>query len=230
MYDEDGKRSWSCELNSYGRVRSYEGQSKTDCPFRYQGQYEDAETGLYYNRFRYYDPSLGVYLSQDPIGLEGNNPTLYGYVKDTNLWVDILGLTVEGRSTDIVMSTGADANATMSGHNPPYKPNAKVTEFTTTREEIFVRVHGADNKGGSWVMHESAIRGMTPEQIKAKYSLPSTPTHVSTVVVPAGTRMRSGKVNPLVEFGGIDMNAKQFQLLQRIPDENFKNTKKLSCH
>jgi filamentous hemagglutinin len=200
------------------------------CPFRYQGQYEDEETGLYYNRFRYYDPDTGNYISQDPIGLAGGNPTIYGYVSDTNNWIDILGLTVEGRSTDVVISRGADANATMPSHNPPYKPNAKVTEFTTTREEIFVRVHGADNKGGSWVMHESAIRGMTPEQIKAKYSLPSTPTHVSTVVVPAGTRMRSGKVNPLSEFGGIDMNAKQFQLLQRIQDENFKNTKGLSCH
>jgi RHS family protein len=42
-----------------------------DCPFRYQGQYEDSETGLYYNRFRYYDPSTGAYISQDPIGLAG---------------------------------------------------------------------------------------------------------------------------------------------------------------
>jgi hypothetical protein len=32
--------------------------NKTMCPFRYQGQYEDAETGLYYNRFRYYSPVI----------------------------------------------------------------------------------------------------------------------------------------------------------------------------
>ena len=65
-----------------------------DCPFRYKGQYEDEETGLYYNRFRYYDPSAGGYISRDPIRLEGENPTLYGYVSDTNMWVDILGLDV----------------------------------------------------------------------------------------------------------------------------------------
>ena len=65
-----------------------------DCPFRYQGQYEDEETGLYYNRFRYYDPNTGGYISRDPIRLEGENPTLYGYVSDTNMWVDILGLDV----------------------------------------------------------------------------------------------------------------------------------------
>jgi hypothetical protein len=33
-----------------------------------------------------------MYVSQDPIGLAGNNPTLYGYVKDVNLWVDVFGL------------------------------------------------------------------------------------------------------------------------------------------
>ncbi|WP_374967528.1 RHS repeat-associated core domain-containing protein [Lysinibacillus sp. RS5] len=43
------------------------------------GQYHDLETGLYYNRFRYYDLEMGMYTQQDPIGLASNNPTLYGY-------------------------------------------------------------------------------------------------------------------------------------------------------
>jgi RHS repeat-associated protein len=92
MYREDGEAVWTCELNSYGKIRNWQGGSKTDCPFRYQGQYEDAETGLYYNRFRYYSPEEGMYLSQDPIGLEGNNQTLYAYVSDINGWVDVFGL------------------------------------------------------------------------------------------------------------------------------------------
>ena len=33
-----------------------------------------------------------MYISQDPIGLAGGNPTLYGYVKDSNCWVDVFGL------------------------------------------------------------------------------------------------------------------------------------------
>jgi uncharacterized protein RhaS with RHS repeats len=33
-----------------------------------------------------------MYLSQDPIGLEGDNPTMYGYVHDPNSWVDVFGL------------------------------------------------------------------------------------------------------------------------------------------
>lgn len=80
-------------MDIYGRVRIFEGRSLNDCPFRYQGQYEDSETGLYYNRFRYYDPSTGIYLSQDPIGLHGGMQ-LYSYVHDTNGWVDVFGLDV----------------------------------------------------------------------------------------------------------------------------------------
>ena len=41
------------------------------CPIRFQGQWEDAESGLHDNRFRYYDPQAGSYLSPDPIGLNG---------------------------------------------------------------------------------------------------------------------------------------------------------------
>jgi RHS repeat-associated protein len=92
MYNTKGEKTWEADLDIYGKVRTFAGRSLKDCPFRYQGQYEDNETGLYYNRFRYYSPEEGMYLSQDPIGLAGGNPTLYGYVHDPNSWVDVFGL------------------------------------------------------------------------------------------------------------------------------------------
>lgn len=94
MYDEQGEKTWDCTLDVYGKVANFEGSSLKECPFRYQGQYEDEETGLYYNRFRYYEPKVGSYLSQDPFKLLGNNPTFYGYVFDTNNWLDPFGLDV----------------------------------------------------------------------------------------------------------------------------------------
>jgi RHS repeat-associated protein len=92
MYDEKGQLTWEARLDMYGKVANFAGSSLNDCPFRYQGQYEDSETGLYYNRFRYYDSSTGNYLSQDPIRLTGDNPTLYGYVHNPNSWIDVFGL------------------------------------------------------------------------------------------------------------------------------------------
>ncbi len=64
---------------------------KAFIPFRQLGQYEDVETGLYYNRFRYYDPNTGNYISQAPISIAGGL-NVYAYVHDTNVWTDILGL------------------------------------------------------------------------------------------------------------------------------------------
>lgn len=61
-------------------------------PFLFQGQYYDWETELAYNRFRHYSPQMGMYVSQDPIGLLGGVINIYSYVCDTNLFIDFLGL------------------------------------------------------------------------------------------------------------------------------------------
>ncbi|MBA55202.1 MAG: hypothetical protein CMK89_12175 [Pseudomonadales bacterium] len=76
-------------------ARGHQGYSEnsttaaTSEPF--QGQYWDEETGLHYNRFRYYDPGTGQFTQQDPIGLLGgiNN---YQYAPNPSGWVDPLGL------------------------------------------------------------------------------------------------------------------------------------------
>ncbi len=91
-YDSNGGLVWEMMLDVYGKVMDESHGDRMLVPFRYQGQYEDVETGLYYNRFRYYSPEMGMYISSDPIGLAGNNPTLYGYVQDVNIWLDKLGL------------------------------------------------------------------------------------------------------------------------------------------
>ena len=60
-------------------------------PIRFQGQSFDIETGLHYNRFRYFDPDLGMFTTRDPIGLMGGVNT-FQYAPNPTGWVDPFGL------------------------------------------------------------------------------------------------------------------------------------------
>ncbi|MDF7647059.1 DUF6531 domain-containing protein [Erwiniaceae bacterium L1_54_3] len=92
----DGNVAWRAEYRVWGntvRVKQDEIRHSEPVyqPLRYQGQYYDAETGLHYNRFRYYDPDVGRFVSQDPIGLNGGL-NLYQYAPNPLNWIDPLGL------------------------------------------------------------------------------------------------------------------------------------------
>ena len=58
---------------------------------RFQGQQVDEESGLHYNRHRYYDPDTGRFISKDPIGLAGGI-NVYQYAPNPIRWIDPLGL------------------------------------------------------------------------------------------------------------------------------------------
>ncbi|MBC3339058.1 type IV secretion protein Rhs, partial [Pseudomonas proteolytica] len=60
-------------------------------PLRFQGQYYDRESGLHYNRHRYYNPDNGRYLTPDPVKLAGG-VNGYLYAPNPTGWVDPLGL------------------------------------------------------------------------------------------------------------------------------------------
>ena len=60
-------------------------------PIRFQGQFFDSETNLHYNRFRYYDSDVGMFVSRDPIGLMGGN-NVFQYAPDPIQWIDPFGL------------------------------------------------------------------------------------------------------------------------------------------
>ncbi|WP_306426934.1 RHS repeat domain-containing protein [Burkholderia sp. AU6039] len=77
LYDEQREVVWAADLSAYGRSARTLAHG-VDNPIRFPGQYYDQESGLHYNRFRYYDPLVGRYINQDPIGLDGG-PNLYDY-------------------------------------------------------------------------------------------------------------------------------------------------------
>ncbi|CAN94249.1 conserved carbohydrate-binding protein, Rhs family [Sorangium cellulosum So ce56] len=92
LFDTSGVQVWAAETDTLGRTAVEQGAPE-DCPWRWPGQYEDPETGLYYNRFRYYDPDAGNYVSPDPLGLLAGTAE-YAYAPDSLVWFDPLGLIV----------------------------------------------------------------------------------------------------------------------------------------
>ncbi|NDJ57433.1 type IV secretion protein Rhs [Enterobacteriaceae bacterium 4M9] len=88
--DARGYSAWSLEPGAWGE-NGQVSEIQVSNPLRFQGQYFDEESGLHYNRYRYYEPESGRYISQDPIGLMGGI-NVYQYVPNTLSWFDLLGL------------------------------------------------------------------------------------------------------------------------------------------
>jgi hypothetical protein len=122
-------------------------------------------------------------------------------------------------------SEEANAAHVKAGRNPPYANGKSAQDIRLTDDATFARVHGADNKARSWMMRKEDIDGLTPAQIKDKFALPETPSLVSDVNVPAGTLIRTGEVAPQTGWGS--GGATQFELLQRLPENLFTNTRPL---
>ncbi|MDM0110637.1 RHS repeat-associated core domain-containing protein [Variovorax sp. J22R133] len=95
LTDSEGKLAWEANYKAWGeaRITISEAARKAGIrnQIRFQGQYLDDETGLHYNRFRYYDPQAGRFVSKDPIGLQGGI-NLLQYAPSPIGWIDPFGL------------------------------------------------------------------------------------------------------------------------------------------
>ena len=97
MTDDVGDVVWEASYKAWGEARKViERASKAAGitprnPIRFQGQQEDPETGFSYNRYRYYDPTCGRFVSKDPIGLAGGL-NLHQYAPNPISWIDSFGL------------------------------------------------------------------------------------------------------------------------------------------
>lgn len=125
----------------------------------------------------------------------------------------------------IISADEANAAHIKAKRRPPYKEGTEVSEYATSNGDQYVRVHGADNQQGAWLMRESEIAGLSPEQIKDKFALPSTPTHVSTVTPPPNTIVREGIVGGQAGWGA--GGGTQIELQSRIPASSFGPPRKL---
>jgi len=98
LTDEDGDVVWEASYKAWGEAREVIARASKAAgivarnSLRFQGQQEDEETGLHYNRHRYYDSSIGRFTSQDPVGVAGGI-NLFRHTANPTQWIDPLGLT-----------------------------------------------------------------------------------------------------------------------------------------
>ncbi|WP_147470794.1 RHS repeat domain-containing protein, partial [Pseudomonas syringae group genomosp. 7] len=91
MTDAEGQIVWQAKYRAWGAVEKLV-VNEVEQNLRFQGQYFDAETGLHYNTFRYYDPEIGRFTTQDPIGLAGGL-NFYTYGPNPLTYIDPWGWT-----------------------------------------------------------------------------------------------------------------------------------------
>jgi RHS repeat-associated protein len=92
--NDGGEVTWRVTYRAWGNVVAEEA-AEIEQKVRFQGQYCDLETGLHYNRFRYYEPSRGSFCSQDPIGLLGGQ-NQFQYGPNAINFIDPWGLVYHG--------------------------------------------------------------------------------------------------------------------------------------
>ncbi|WP_187794956.1 RHS repeat-associated core domain-containing protein [Paracoccus amoyensis] len=218
LVSADGRKVlWRAQLSLWGKVDQLE-QAANDnappitCPIRFQGQWEDAESGLYYNRYRYYDVDAAQYLSPDPIGLDGGiRPQ--GYVVDPNGWVDPLGLAAcivtnrrNGRKfQQQVIDSMSHVNATENGTpytvSIPRSPNNPTTGNinVTTIPDIM-----GPNVGG--IIEVKDVRNLSlSRQLRAQIELANQTGQPFNLVVSPRTQYVSGPLLKAIRAGGGDV-------------------------
>ncbi|QZY16540.1 DUF6531 domain-containing protein [Streptomyces decoyicus] len=154
LVDEQGDIAWRSRTTLWGTTaRNRDATAVT--PLRFPGQYEDPETGLYYNYFRHYDPETGRYASPDPLGLDPA-PNPVAYVDNPHTATDFLGLAPDCH-VDLFHGTNknAAANIRRDGVNTSFstRPMDFGNGFYTTRDFAQASTWAAKNGKNAEVLH-----------------------------------------------------------------------------
>ena len=113
-------------------------------PFRYRGEYYDAETGLYYLRNRHYDPKAGRFITEDPIR-DGTNWYVYCSNNPVNFF-DLLGLEAVAIRDFVSQSAGGKTS---------WSNWTKTATFTIDGTKLTTNASGSDNNGGFAIWNEN---------------------------------------------------------------------------
>ncbi|EED8424912.1 RHS repeat protein [Salmonella enterica subsp. enterica serovar Losangeles] len=177
----NGEEVYRCQFDAYGNLVEEETSTHWETgerlisfrnPLRFQGQYEDEESGLFYNLNRYYQPELGRYITQDPLGLEGGLNS-YLYVENNPVsYLDPTGLkglpgfdsrppVLEEMTPVDELLYGARSREGLPGSDGvaiPRRPTAEELELLSEKHGVefavtYKRGPGPNGEGGQYFLH-----------------------------------------------------------------------------
>ncbi len=193
LTDDLGDVVWEATYKAWGETRELTARVSRAAgivpynPIRFQGQQVDEETGLHYNRHRYYDPNVGRFISKDPIGLQGGI-NAYKYAQNPLGWVDPLGL-----AGDNLLALPAPKASN------PWMPDTPLMSSPAPAGGLTVQMAmapGQTNPGG-WATTDNI-----PDVAYVRDDLAVTPefkekvSQVQTFQIPEGVQLQHGTVGP----------------------------------
>ncbi|MGO0113051.1 RHS repeat-associated core domain-containing protein, partial [Pseudomonas putida] len=158
LTDSDGKIVWQATYRSWGEIEQLT-VNQVMQHMRFQGQYCDLETGLHYNAYRYYDPQVGRFVTQDPLSIDGGM-NLYGYALNPILWLDPLGLSCGSDAKKLADSLGSkpvgggqyDAHHIIMSNSK----DARMIALRKQMKELGIDIN--NRKNGIWLPNTESAR------------------------------------------------------------------------
>ncbi len=208
LTDQQGKIVWNAHYSIMGKIDRLK-VKEVHNPIRMQGQYEDSETGLYYNRHRYFDPVICAYISQDPLGLLAGE-SVYCYTINTFMWCDALGLSCQSTGNkgnkyeyNTVENPGPLSN--VQGNPASNFAGGKYNMEVLKEDRVYYRAGDANKPLGQWFTSQPAessikVRGdlaVKPQWIDPKTGSLTGISPINTnyaIKIPAGTTVYTGPV------------------------------------
>ncbi|NAQ35792.1 RHS repeat domain-containing protein, partial [Escherichia coli] len=156
LISTEGATAWCAEYDEWGNLLNDENPHHLQQLIRLPGQQYDEESGLYYNRHRYYDPLQGRYITQDPIGLKGGW-NFYQYPLNPVINVDPQGLVDINLypESDLIHSVADEINIpgvfTIGGHGTPTSIESATRSIMTAKDLAYLIKFDGNYKDGMTV-------------------------------------------------------------------------------
>ncbi|MGE8189747.1 RHS repeat-associated core domain-containing protein [Pseudomonas sp. NPDC086278] len=210
LTDYSGDIVWAAQYTAYGRIirLTRDTHQVLDQPLRFQGQYFDAETGLHYNRHRYYNPDVGRYLTPDPSGLAGGING-YQYTRNPTGWVDPLGLSDCPGGNGCKRPSIGDEDPTAKSVIDKGEPSAPTPKAATqylyrgdSREDWEIFDTGFEPLGDSMDLYLHAVDNRSPPS----FFVSATTSKTEAIKFATGYGYEDGFVYVIKNIRGIDVN------------------------